>query len=61
LNFNENDVDLILIFSPLSFSLANESGNDGTWLTVFGFRTTADARILIDEFSRFGVIEKYVV
>ena len=43
------------------FSVANESGNDGTWLTVFGFRTNSDARILIDEFSRLGVIEKYVV
>lgn len=45
----------------LIFSLANESGNDGTWLTVYGFRTNADARTLIDDFSRFGVIEKYVV
>ena len=45
----------------LVFSLATESGNDGTWLTVFGFRTSADARTLIDEFSRLGVIEKYVV
>ena len=43
------------------FSLDSESGNDGTWLTVFGFRTAANARSLIDEFSRFGVIEKYVV
>ena len=43
------------------FSVANESGNDGTWLTVFGFRTNSDARILIDEFSRLGVIEKHVV
>ncbi|CAF1253933.1 unnamed protein product [Adineta steineri] len=40
---------------------ANESGNDGTWLTVFGFRTSADARTLIDEFSQFGVIEKFVI
>ena len=39
----------------------NESGNDGTWLTIFGFRTHADARIVIDEFSRTSVIEKYVV
>ncbi|CAF1320449.1 unnamed protein product [Rotaria sordida] len=42
-------------------TLANESGNDGTWLTVFGFCTNADAQILIDEFSLFGVIEKYVI
>ncbi|CAF1931180.1 unnamed protein product [Rotaria magnacalcarata] len=42
-------------------NLANESGNDGTWLTVFGYRANADARKLIDEFSRFGVIEKYVI
>jgi hypothetical protein len=42
-------------------SLVNESGNDGTWLTVFGFRTNANAQILINEFSRLGVIEKYVV
>jgi hypothetical protein len=58
---NENFVDSIFILRCLIFSLANESGNDGTWLTVFGFRTNADARTLIDEFSRFGVIEKYVV
>jgi hypothetical protein len=58
---NEKFVDSIFIFHCLIFSLANESGNDGTWLTVFGFRTNADARTLIDEFSRFGVIEKYVV
>ena len=43
------------------FSLVNESGNDGTWLTIFGFRTQADARLLIDDFSRTGVIEKSVV
>lgn len=42
-------------------NLASESGNDGTWLTVFGYRTHADARNLIDEFSRLGVIEKYVI
>ncbi|CAF2689710.1 unnamed protein product [Rotaria sp. Silwood2] len=41
--------------------LTNESGNDDTWLTVFGFRANADAQILIDDFSRFGVIEKYVI
>ena len=52
---------MISIFHCLIFSLANESGNDGTWLTVFGFRTNADAQALIDVFSHLGVIEKYVV
>jgi hypothetical protein len=42
-------------------SLINESGNDGTWLTIFGFRTPTDIRLLIDEFTRSSVIEKHVV
>jgi hypothetical protein len=45
----------------LSCSLINESGNDGTWLTVFGLRAHADALTLIDTFSELGVIEKYLV
>jgi len=59
-NANVSNNNFTFIQATQRTNLANETGNDGTWLTVFGFRTSADVRTLIDEFSRFGVIEKYV-
>ncbi|CAF4838964.1 unnamed protein product, partial [Rotaria sp. Silwood2] len=60
-NANVSNDNFTFIQATQLTNLANESGNDGTWLTVFGYRTNADARTLIDEFSRFGIIEKYVI
>ncbi|CAF4687484.1 unnamed protein product [Rotaria sp. Silwood1] len=59
-NSNVTNDNFTFIQATQRTNLANESGNDGTWLTVFGYRTNTDARTLIDEFSRFGIIEKYV-
>ncbi|CAF0934052.1 unnamed protein product [Rotaria sordida] len=60
-NVNVSNDNFTFIQTTQRTNLANESGNDGTWLTVFGYRTNAEAQILIDEFSRFGIIEKYVI
>lgn len=59
IDFSNNNITFVQ--SNQRTNLVNESGNDGTWLTIFGFRTHADALRLIDEFSRTGVIEKYVI
>ncbi|UJR25246.1 hypothetical protein I4U23_006598 [Adineta vaga] len=60
-NVNNSNNNFTFIQTTQRTNLANENGNDGTWLTVFGYRTNTDARTLIDEFSQFGVIEKFVI